>query len=72
MTEEMMQFMAKAAADSYMANLSIEDKNYLSEHKDVFTREYFKVFEIGLDQLTKREAKRFEEFGDENLSKAFK
>lgn len=72
MTEEKMQFMVKAATDSYMANLDEQDKRYLSERKELYVREYFKVFEVAMTELKKQQNKSFQPFGEEENSKSFK
>lgn len=66
MMEQKMEFMAKAAADSYMLNLNEQDKNYLSANKEMYVKEYFKVFEIAMGELNKKNQTRFQEFGQES------
>ena len=72
MTNERMEFLAKAATDSFMANLEEQDKKYLLSNKEMYVREYLKVFDIAMAEIVKKDSKKFEVFGTEDLGKSFK
>ncbi|MBQ9071851.1 MAG: hypothetical protein IJY25_01680 [Bacilli bacterium] len=72
MTEQRMEFMAKAATDSYFANLSPEAKEFVMSDKQAFLSDYMKTFDLALEEAKKMEQSRLQPFGNDDLGKSFK
>lgn len=72
MTKERLEFMAKAATDSYFANLSPDAKLFVMSDKQAFLSDYMKTFDLALEEAKKMEQSKFQEFGTEDLGKSFK
>lgn len=72
MTNERLEFMAKAATDSYFANLSKDAKEFVMSDKQAFLSDYMKTFDLALEEAKKMEQSKFQEFGDNDLGKSFK
>lgn len=72
MDNSSMQFMAKAATDSYFSNLSEQNKNYLMSNQELYLKEYFKVFNMAVDELKKQNQTVFQPFGEDSLGKQVK
>lgn len=58
MTVEQMQILARAATDSYFVNMDANKKASLMENAQYYMDEYFKIYDIALNQLSKYEAKK--------------
>lgn len=69
--ENTYEFMAKAATDSYFANLNNDVKEFMLSDKQAYLHDYMKTFKLALQEAKKMDQIRFQEFGEEN-SKLFK
>ena len=72
MTEQRKEFMAKAATDSYFANLSPDAKLLVMSDKQAFLSDYMKTFDLALEEAKKMEQSRLQPFGTDDLGKQFK
>ena len=71
MTIELMETMAKAAADSYMNNLDAEDKKYLLQNKNMYVKEYLSIFNLAMEEMTKKDQIKYQEFGQDESRKVY-
>lgn len=76
MTEEQMQFLAKAATDSYFSNMNVNEKASLMQRQTDYMNAYFRFFNIALEELKKVEEKKqsnsFKPFGEDELKPILK
>lgn len=71
MTIELMETMAKAAADSYMNNLDEEDKKYLLQNKNMYVKEYLSIFNLAMEEMTRKDQIKYQEFGQDESRKVY-
>ena len=72
MVQERIEFIAKAATDSYFANLSPDAKLLVMSDKKAFLSDYMKTYDLALEEAKKMEQSKFQEFGYDDLGKSFK
>ena len=71
MTIELMEKMAQAAADSYMNNLDEQDKKYLLQNKNMYVKEYLSIYNLAMEEMTRKEQIKFQEFGESESKKMY-
>ncbi len=65
MTKEEMEFMVKAATDSYFSNLNENQKSALLSNRQAYIQEYFKVFNLAKKELIIQEEAKLQPFGED-------
>ena len=76
MTDEQMQFLAKAATDSYFSNMDVNERASLMRLQENYIEMYFRTFDIAKKKKKKLEeqkrANAFSPFGEEGLRPVLK